>query len=171
MERVSRLARTALTLVCAATIAVAISGCVGGPRDAEPATSTSTGSESNVSESTAAVVAAVGALGGRITAVDAEVVQSGLASGWVVNVEVDGSWPLSAPELEAILRATRAAGDFDAVDISVIAYTPQDGTRVGVDVRSAATELGLDWTKFGAGIVVVRHDLTSLLGEWSQPRG
>lgn len=169
MERVSRVARAALTLVCAATIAVTVSGCGGGPRDSDPTTGTTTGSESNVSESTTAVVAAVGALGGRITAVDAEIVQSGLSSGWLVNVEVDGTAPLTASELEAILRAIRDASDFDAVDVSVIAFARQDGSRVAVDIRAAATELGLDWGTFGAGIVLVRHDLDALLGEWSKP--
>jgi hypothetical protein len=108
-------------------------------------------------------------LGGRITAVDAEIKQSGLSSGWLVNVEVEGTTPLSASELEAILRAIREASDFDAVDVSVIAFVRQDGSRVAVDIRAAATELGLDWGKFGAGIVVVRHDLDALLGEWTEP--
>lgn len=167
MERVNRVARASLALICAATIAVTISGCVGGPRDSESTAGTS--SESQSSESTAAVVAAVGALGGRITAADAEIKQSGLSSGWLVNVEVDGTTPLSASELETILRAIREASDFDAVDVSVIAFVRQDGSRVAVDIRAAATELGLDWGKFGAGIVVVRHDLDALLGEWTEP--
>lgn len=169
MERVNRVARASLAIVCAATIAVTISGCVGGPRDSEPTAGPSTGSESPASESAAAVVAAVRALGGRITAVDAEIVQSGLSSGWLVNVEVDNTTPLSASELEAILRAIRGSSDFDAVDVSVIASVSQDGSRVAVDIRAAATELGLDWGKFGAGIVIVRHELDALLGEWTEP--
>lgn len=168
MERVTGFVRAGLALALAATITLSVSGCVGARDEPAPATAT-TGSEPNVSEATSAVVTAVEALGGRIRAVDAEIVQSGLSSGWVVNVEVDEPAPLSAPELEAILRAVRDSSDFDAVDVSVIVAVQQDGSRTAVDIRSAATELGLDWTKFGAGIVVVRHDLDALLGEWVDP--
>lgn len=79
------------------------------------------------------------------------------------------STPLDAPELEAILRAIRTSGNFDAVDIGAIASVHEDGSRAAVDVRAAATELGLDWSRFGAGITVGRHDLDVLLGEWSDP--
>lgn len=107
------------------------------------------------------VVAAVTAADSRVTDVSAEKSTSGLSTGWIVDVVLDGADPVSSDELGEMLLAVRHAGDRDPGHVHLFAT---DASGVSFDLATPAEALGLRYTDVGAGIGVVRSAIDEALG-------
>lgn len=107
------------------------------------------------------VVAAVTAADARVVRASAEKSIDGLSSGWVVDVVLSGTDPVTPDELGTLLSAARHAGDRDPGHIDLFA-TDKGGTSF--DLTAAADTLGLRYSNIGAGIGVPTDLLDDVLG-------
>ncbi|WP_309731731.1 hypothetical protein [Microbacterium sp. SORGH_AS_0428] len=86
------------------------------------------------------VVSAVEQADSRVAHADAESGMSGFASGWVVDVALSGSDPVTPEELSGLLLAVRHAGDGNPDYVRLYAT---DASGSPLDLTAPAEQLGI----------------------------
>jgi len=145
--------------VTALALVLALTGCgvAGSPTDEQPAASDST------PESIATAIDTVLDAG---QSVDVSSSQSGLTSGWIIEITGDSDAPLTGDELRDILDAAWASAPNRPADLRVLQWSTAVGEPDAVDFSAAADELGVRWGVYRGGITILPGALAQLLGEW-----
>lgn len=138
---------TRSTLASLAVMALLATGCAPAGNSAQERLST--------------VVAAVTGADERVTHASAQKSVSGLSSGWVVDIVLSGSEPVTPDEFRALLLAARHAGDYNPSHVDIFAT---DEAGEVVDLTAAADALGLRYSEVGSGVGIMRNAIVATLG-------